>query len=128
LKRGIVLFAHGSRDPDWAQPVRRLAELVGARDPGARVEIAFLEHLPPPLDQAVDTLLQEGIDDVTVVPVFIAQGGHLKQDLPRIVAAIRETRPRLVIRLSPPMGESAAVLEAMAQFASAASHDAGSIA
>jgi sirohydrochlorin cobaltochelatase len=125
LKRGIVLFAHGSRDPEWAQPVQRLAELVAAHDVGASVAIAFLEHLPPPLEQAVDALLGEGIQDVTVVPVFIAQGGHLKQDLPRIVAAIREARPQLVIRLAPPMGESPAVLQAMAEFASAASHGAG---
>jgi sirohydrochlorin cobaltochelatase len=57
-----------------------------------------------------------------VVPVFIAQGGHLKQDLPRIVAAIRDSHPQLAIRLAPPMGESTVVLEAMAEFASAASH------
>jgi sirohydrochlorin cobaltochelatase len=126
LKRGIVLFAHGARDPGWALPVQRLAGLVAARDAGARVETAFLEHLPPPLEQAVDNLLREGIHDITVVPVFIAQGGHLKQDLPRIVAAIRDSHPQLMIRLAPPMGESTAVLEAMAEFASSSSHDPGS--
>jgi sirohydrochlorin cobaltochelatase len=126
LKRGIVLFAHGARDPEWALPVQRLAGLVAARDTGARVETAFLEHLPPPLEEAVDSLLRDGVHDITVVPVFIAQGGHLKQDLPRIVAAIRDSRPQLEIRLAPPMGESTAVLEAMAEFATAASRDPGS--
>lgn len=126
MKRGIVLFAHGARDPEWALPVQRLAGLVAARDAGARVETAFLEHMTPPLEQAVDKLLRDGIHDITVVPVFIAQGGHLKQDLPRIVAAIRDSRPQLAIRLAPPMGESTAVLEAMAEFASSSSHDPGS--
>ena len=120
--RGIVLFAHGARDPEWAQPVRRLAGLVAAADAGARIEIAFLEHLQPPLEQAVARLVQQGIGDVTVVPVFIAEGGHLKQDLPRIVEDIRRTHTHLVIRLAPPIGDSAAVLEAMAAYASAASH------
>jgi sirohydrochlorin cobaltochelatase len=126
LKRGIVLFAHGARDPEWALPVQRLAGLVAARDAGARVETAFLEHMTPPLEQAVDRLLRDGVHDITVVPVFIAQGGHLKQDLPRIVAAIRDLHPQLMIRLAPPIGENAAVLEAMAEFAAAASHDPGS--
>jgi sirohydrochlorin cobaltochelatase len=121
LTRGIVLFAHGSRDPEWGEPVQRLAGIVAKRDADASVITAFLEHLSPPLEQAIATLAARGVDDVTVVPVFIAQGGHLKQDLPRIVAAIRETHPELSIRLAPAMGESSAVLEAMADFASAAS-------
>jgi sirohydrochlorin cobaltochelatase len=128
LKRGIVLFAHGARDPEWALPMRRLAALVAAKDAGASVEIAYLEHLPPPLEEAVDKLRKAGVSDVTVVPVFIAQGGHLKQDLPRIIEAIRSADPKLVIRLAPPVGEIAAVLEAMAAYASAASHQAGSVA
>ena len=122
MKRGIVLFAHGARDPDWALPVRRLADLVANRDADFVVEIAFLEHMTPPLELAIANLAKRGARDVTVVPVFIAQGGHLKQDLPRIVDAIRRTQPKMVIRLAPPMGESDAVLEAMAAFASAASH------
>jgi len=27
---GLVLFAHGARDPQWAVPFQRLAELVAA--------------------------------------------------------------------------------------------------
>lgn len=124
MKRGIVLFAHGSRDPQWGEPVQRLAGIVAKRDAGVSVVTAFLEHLPPPLEQAVATLAERGVDDITVVPVFIAQGGHLKQDLPRIVAAIRETHPDLSIKLAPAMGDSDAVLEAMAEFASASSRSA----
>jgi sirohydrochlorin cobaltochelatase len=122
LKRGIVLFAHGARDPEWAQPVNRLAELVAARDEGVSVAAAYLEHMPPPLEGAVDAMVQAGVGDITVVPVFIAQGGHLKQDLPRLVDAIRGTYPQLTVRLTPPMGESLGVLDAMATFALMASH------
>jgi sirohydrochlorin cobaltochelatase len=124
LKRGIVLFAHGSRDPEWGEPVQRLAGIVANRDTDASVVTAFLEHLQPPLEQAVAALAERGVAEITVVPVFIAQGGHLKQDLPRIVAAIRETHPALSIKLAPAMGESGAVLEAMADFVSRASRGA----
>ena len=124
MKRGIVLFAHGSRDPEWGEPVQRLAGIVANRDTDASVVTAFLEHLQPPLEQAVAALAERGVAEITVVPVFIAQGGHLKQDLPRIVAAIRETHPALSIKLAPAMGESGAVLEAMADFVSRASRGA----
>jgi sirohydrochlorin cobaltochelatase len=119
--RGIVLFAHGARDPEWAAPLQRLAGIVADLDASAEVAVAFLEFIQPPLEQAVANMLDKGIDDVTVVPVFIAQGGHLKQDLPLIVAAIRAANPGLSIRLAAPIGESEAVLQAIAAFASAAS-------
>lgn len=123
-RRGIVLFAHGARDPGWAEPVKRLARMVSKRDPEAVVVMAFLEHIDPPLEAAIADVLGRGAADVTVVPVFIAQGGHLKQDLPRIIDAIRAAHPQLVLRLAAPVGESDAVLAAMADHASAASHGA----
>jgi sirohydrochlorin cobaltochelatase len=121
-RRGIVLFAHGARDPLWADPMKRLAKAVAARDKAAAVVMAFLEHIDPPLEAAVADLLRKGVWDITVVPVFIAQGGHLKNDLPRIIDAIRAAHPKLVLRLAVPVGESDAVLAAMADHASAASH------
>jgi sirohydrochlorin cobaltochelatase len=126
VNRGIVLFAHGARDPEWALSLRRLAQLTSAGDPAVSVQTAFLEHLEPTLEQAVENLLASGVADVTVVPVFIAQGGHLKQDLPKIVDAIRSSHPQLVLRLAPPVGENEAVLNAMADYALAVSRGAGS--
>jgi sirohydrochlorin cobaltochelatase len=101
--------------------LRRLARIVADQDAGAEVAVAFLEFIEPPLEQAVANMLHKGIDDITVVPVFIAQGGHLKKDLPLIVAAIHAANPGISIRLAAAMGESDAVLQAMAEFASAAS-------
>jgi sirohydrochlorin cobaltochelatase len=117
MNRGIVLFAHGSRDPEWALPLRRMAQLLAAQETAVNVQVAFLEHLQPSLETAVESLVASGVADVSVVPVFIAQGGHLKQDLPRIVDGIRKNHPQLVIRLAPPVGESEAVLQAMADYA-----------
>jgi sirohydrochlorin cobaltochelatase len=122
--RGIVLFAHGARDPEWAVPLRRLAGIVASQDAGAAVAVAFLDFIQPPLEQAVANMLDQGIHDITVVPVFIAQGGHLKKDLPLIVAAIRAANPGVSIKLAAPVGESDTVLQAMAMFASAASRSA----
>jgi sirohydrochlorin cobaltochelatase len=120
MNHGIVLFAHGSRDPEWAQPLNRLVQMVAAQDTHASVHAAFLEHLAPTLETTVETLLASGVSKVTVVPVFIAQGGHLKQDLPRMIAAIRAAHPQLIIQLAPPVGESEAVLQAMASYAASA--------
>jgi len=56
LKEGIVLFAHGSRDPEWARPFQRIAEIVGRTAPHCVVKLAYLEITRPSLEEAVAAL------------------------------------------------------------------------
>src|SRR6185295_16301903 len=39
----IVLFAHGARDPSWAEPFHRMVERLRQKQPATRIELAFLE-------------------------------------------------------------------------------------
>ncbi|MEO8166253.1 MAG: CbiX/SirB N-terminal domain-containing protein, partial [Betaproteobacteria bacterium] len=49
----IVLFAHGARDPSWAEPFHRIAARLRHTRPGLRVEVAFLEMIQPTLASAI---------------------------------------------------------------------------
>jgi sirohydrochlorin cobaltochelatase len=110
---GIVLFAHGSRDPEWARPFEQLAASV-ARATHQPVALAYLELMQPSLDEAISALLKQGMTSIRVVPVFLGQGGHVKDDLPRLVALARSAHPRIAITLEPPIGEQPAVIDAIA--------------
>jgi sirohydrochlorin cobaltochelatase len=112
--RGIVLFAHGARDPEWARPFEAIRERVRAQRPEWRIELAFLELMEPSLEKAIDSLVAEGALCVTVFPLFMAQGGHLKQDLPRILDDIRKRHPRVPIALESALGDTPELLDAIA--------------
>ena len=58
--RGIVLFAHGARDPEWARPFEEIRERVRASRPEYPIELAYLENMPPTLEEAIASLAQEG--------------------------------------------------------------------
>jgi sirohydrochlorin cobaltochelatase len=116
MSDAIVLFAHGSRDPEWAEPFHALRALVAARRPGARVELAFLERMSPTLEQAIDAAAAGGASRVLVVPLFLAPGGHTKRDLPALVAAARARHPALAIRATSSIGEEGDVLAALADW------------
>lgn len=107
---GIILFAHGARDPAWAKPLLRLQRMLGERMPGAMVEPAYLEHMAPSLEAAADDLIARGATELSIVPVFIANGGHLKDDLPPRVAAIGAKHPGIEMRVAPPIGEIDTIL------------------
>ena len=115
--RAIVLFAHGARDPRWAEPFEAVAGRVRATAPGCKVALAFLELMTPTLSEAVDALLADGASRIDVVPLFLGTGGHLRGDLPPLVDAIRAAHPGVEVRLHDAIGESAAVIDAIARAA-----------
>ena len=112
--RGIVLFAHGARDPDWARPFEAIRDRVRTSRPEYPIALAYLELMSPTLEEAIAALVSDGALAITVFPLFMAQGGHLKQDIPRILDAIRATHPRIPIALESAIGEVPEVLDAIA--------------
>ena len=117
LATAILLFAHGARDPSWAEPFRRIAERLCHKQSGIRVELAFLELMEPTLESAVAGLATEDIGRITVVPLFLAQGGHLKEDLPRLLDDIRKHYPALRIDVTTAIGDSEDLTNAIADWA-----------
>jgi sirohydrochlorin cobaltochelatase len=115
-QRALVLFAHGARDPRWAEPFQRLRALVAARDPDLTVELAFLELMTPRLPELVQQLEDSGHAEVTVVPVFFGQGGHVLRDLPLMVEELHVRHPELTIKVATAVGEDPAVLDAIAHY------------
>jgi sirohydrochlorin cobaltochelatase len=116
-EKAIILFAHGARNPDWAKPLEAIRDAMIAREPSARVELAYLEFLPPTLPEAIDRIAAGGHMDLTIVPIFMAQSGHTKRDLPALLAAAWERHPELRIGLATPIGEAPPVVAAIADYA-----------
>ena len=117
MAQALVLFAHGARDPRWAEPFEAVAERIRAAAPQLPVVLAYLELTAPTLAEAIDKVVADGATTVDVVPLFLGTGGHLRQDLPPLVDALRSAHPNVAIRLHAAIGEHAAVSEAMARAA-----------
>ena len=111
---GIVLFAHGSRDPAWAQPFARTAASAQARLPDALVTCAYLEHMRPSLEEAVLGLAARGATRIRVVPLFLGMGGHLRKDFPALMESIQAKLPGVAFERAPSLAEAPEVLDAIA--------------
>ena len=110
----IILFAHGARDPEWAKPVEAVASCLRRRFPDRPIKVAFLEFMAPPLAEAVSQLLVSPLKSIDILPFFIAQGGHLRKELPEMLEALRSSYPETQFHLLPPLGELPEVQAAMA--------------
>lgn len=116
MRSALVLFAHGARDPEWSVPFRKIQRKVAARCPDLTVELAFLELMPPALDEVLEQLAASGHERITIAPLFMAQGGHLKQDLPKLLDSLRQRHPGISLELLPAVGEVEPVLDAVSDW------------
>ena len=116
MSRALILFAHGARDPGWAEPFERLAARVRAITPRHEVRLAFLELMHPDLGEAAAELVSGGATRISVVPIFLGSGGHIRRDLPSLIEQLRKRHPGVEFESATPAGEDRAVLDAIAAY------------
>jgi len=110
-----VLLAHGSRDPLWRKPIEAVqARLMAQQRP---VCCAYLELCPPDLDTAIAQLAANGATHITIAPLFLGAGRHVREDLPRKAAALARRFPQVQLHLLPPVGEDERLIALLAQIA-----------
>ena len=115
--QGIVLFAHGSRDPLWRAPIEAVEAHIRAHQPGVAVRCAYLELSTPDLPQAVADLVGQGATAVTIVPMFLGTGKHAREDLPLLVAELRAHHPQVQLHVQAAIGEDPRMTALMASIA-----------
>ena len=85
---GYILLSHGSKvkasnDANF-DIVKKLRENI------QNIELAFLELSRPDFEDAVKKLKSNGVSSITVLPLFLAPGKHVKEDVPSLASTFSE--------------------------------------
>jgi len=93
--KALIFLAHGSRREKSNREVFDMADAI--RLPLASVfdsvDAAFLELVPPSLEETMDRLLGQGVRSITIYPYFLNSGKHVDKDIPDIVDDFRARYP-----------------------------------
>jgi sirohydrochlorin cobaltochelatase len=116
-QRAIVLFAHGSRDPLWHRPIQAVADAIALRAPATPVACAYLELSTPDLHTTCAALIGQGAKALTIVPMFLGVGKHAREDLPALMAQMRQHWPEVDFQLQAAVGENPRLIELLADIA-----------
>jgi sirohydrochlorin cobaltochelatase len=101
----LVLLAHGSKDTRWQLPFNELTTRLKERLGVDAVRLAYMEFIAPTLSDVAEEAVRDGKRELLVVPLFLAAGAHLTEDIPAQVTEAKRRFPQLQIELLPPIGE-----------------------
>jgi sirohydrochlorin cobaltochelatase len=134
---GILLFAHGSRDPLWRGPIEAVAQRIRQAHPELPVHCAYLELCEPSLPEAAGAMLAQ-LQDATnsiaphadsirpnpskrlkirIVPMFLGMGKHAREDLPELHRVLQQTHPLVEFEVAQTVGEDERVTALLAEIA-----------
>ena len=111
----IVLLAHGSSDPNWKSPFVQLTKEASTKGNFSKISLAFFELEKPSLEDVIAQLHSEGEKNIFVFPVLLANGYHLKIDLPQRLKDLREIYPDLTFSTGPALIEQISVRNSISE-------------
>jgi sirohydrochlorin ferrochelatase len=104
-KQAILLVGHGSKRKEANDALVVLEDLVMRKRLGTtKIAHCFLQFAKPDIHEALAQLDAAGVVDVTVVPIFLYEGIHIREDIPEVLTEIAKERPHMRLVLAPVLG------------------------
>ena len=98
--KALLIIAHGSRKQSSTDEIAQLASSVaGLESDFGLVSHAFLELATPKVGFAVQELIDNGAEQVVILPYFLAAGFHVANDLPKLLTQAQEQHPTISFTL-----------------------------
>jgi len=106
---GVVIAVHGTRIKESSSVYDDVARLVSKKT-GANVLTGYMKHGTPTIREAVEKLVNDGTEEVIVVPLFFVRGLHVSEDIPSLLSDINAK-----ITLAEPIGADERLADIIAE-------------
>ncbi len=118
----LLLVAHGSRRAESNKEIATVASALGSKvvSQYPLTTYAFLELAEPSIPEGIDSLIQQGATQITILPYFLSAGRHVHEDVPGIVKAKQDKHPEIKITIAPYLGEATEMIDVLASVSSKA--------
>jgi len=101
---GIILLAHGSREGDTEKTMLQITQFVKEELNNVMIEEAYLQFRDKNLEKGLESLVKRGADDIKVIPYFLFEGVHIKEDIPAELKQFMEQHPDVKVSMGKTLG------------------------
>ena len=102
--KGVLIVGHGSRRKETEQTLETVAEITREKLPDIPMEIAYMEFGEVDIPTGLDALIGLGAKEIAVVPYFLFDGIHIREDIPEALEEYKAEHPGISITMGKPFG------------------------
>jgi sirohydrochlorin cobaltochelatase len=108
--RGILVIGHGSRSKEAKEAFYQIVEQL-KESMNSEAEGCFMEISEPFIPETIEKMYNRGVREITVLPYFLFNGIHIKEDIPEILNSTKAKYSDLTITMAKPIGYHKAMVE-----------------
>ena len=101
---GVLIVAHGSRENGTENTIEAIRDYVQEELGREHIVEAYMEFRATNIAAGIQKLIDRGADDIKIVPYFLFEGVHIKEDIPAEIAAFQAEHPNVKIRFGRTLG------------------------
>ncbi len=115
MKKAVLIVGHGSRSKAAQNIFTEIVEMVKAKMSDQLVEGAHMELCEPSIEATVALLAEQGVDSIAIVPYFLYEGIHIREDIPEIIQTLSEQYPHIEFKFGRPIGAESLLADILVQ-------------
>lgn len=112
-KQSVVIIGHGSKSSQASEDFNFVVDLLKEKMDHNNVYAAHMELSKPSLEEVVENLAKEKVDVVTIIPYFLFNGNHIKEDIPEKINALKVQYPNITFKFGTPIGKEPLMADIM---------------
>lgn len=111
---GILLLAHGSRAKETEKTMETITGYVKDILKADAIECAYMEFCEMNIEKGLKCLMEKGADDIKVIPYFLFEGIHIREDIPNELEEFKKNNPNVKITFGSTLGADKRLAEIVA--------------
>lgn len=104
MSTGFIVLGHGSKVSETVAILRDVKGCLETRLQSDNVRYAALQFNEPDLPEVIADFASDGITEIVVLPLFLMDGNHIREDIPGIIKRESERFPSVNITVANHIG------------------------
>lgn len=100
----VLIVAHGSRVNETEATMETIRSYVQEELGLELVMEAYMEFRRTNIAAGVEKLIEQGADEIVIVPYFLFEGIHIREDIPNEIREMQKKYPHVTLRFGRTLG------------------------
>jgi len=114
MNEGVLILAHGSREKSTEDTLSIIMKMLRQELNLENIESAYLQFSENNLEKGLLKFINKGITDIKVIPYFLFEGIHIKEDIPKEIDEFLKKYPGVKISFGHTLGADKRLAETLA--------------